>query len=57
MTWITPFEAAMSVFVTCASLSITLPPVALTAIGLPSTVCAVLSFTTFLEEFLAGSGY
>ena len=54
MTWMTPFEATTSAFVTCALLSITLPPVASTAIGLPSTVCAELSFTTSCGHHFAG---
>lgn len=46
MTWMTPFEASMSVMITWASSMKTLPSITRTTTSDPSSVVAVVRFTT-----------
>ena len=47
ITWITPFETTMSVLITCASFTLTVPPLVEILTSWPLTVVAEDSFATF----------
>ena len=50
MTWMTPFDAAMSAFTTFASSTVTPPPLAAMSMVSPLTALAERIFATSAEE-------